>query len=489
MSNSTTPNNNNTTPSNNIAELPALQQLDIHATDAFVVTPSSASVASEDIDMADQVLDDPSLSSAEDLTSARRDPDLNQFSIMSDSDYNGDVDLTTDLQDSDAMDKAYRHSVLRVAKTSTDHPAYATWQQECADLAKIVRQKEMEHASFAAALSLGSMATEPILSPTSAVIAAAKVDNKKLSLDLGTPRFGDAKHGKGQSFQVIHDPHLFLDSFKTYCENSYGETPFLASAQRLLCMAILDEQTRQQFNDELARHGSSSLTWEECEVAFVDSVLTPKERFLTVARVAETGRRNKESYRNFALRLQRSVRVYRIDDSNTTVLSGIMGSIPSLELNLIKSSIQKAGTSLTDVKLDSISEVLTALSAMEGPDDSLKRSHSLVDDDEDDEKGTFLSKTQNGNKHDRKRQRHRSNDRRGKGKTTVGLSSSSSLSDSGKKTYHCNNHGKNYSHDTKNCRHCTKCNKHGHTAPYCKSDRKNFDSKGGKSNKDRKEGK
>ncbi|KAF9082959.1 hypothetical protein BGX29_003482 [Mortierella sp. GBA35] len=319
---------NNTTSSNNNAELPALQQLDINATDAFVVFSSSSSVPfdSEDIDMVDLDLDDASTSSsATDYSmSASQEPDLNQFSIMSDSDYSGDVDLMTDLQDVLLSKRrtlaqwttAYRHSMLRVEKTSRDHLMYATWQHECVELAKI-----------------------PILSLTSAAATVAKVDNKKLSLDMGTPWFGESKHGKGQSFQVIRDPHLFLDSFKTYCENSYGEKPFLASAQRLLCMAILDEQTRQQFNDELSRHGSSSLTWEKCEVAFVDSVLTPKERFLTVARVAETGRRNKESYRNFALRLQRSVRVYRIDDSNTTVLSGIMGSIPSMELNLIKSSI------------------------------------------------------------------------------------------------------------------------------------------------------
>ncbi|KAG9062272.1 hypothetical protein KI688_006604 [Linnemannia hyalina] len=354
---------NETTTYNNNAEFPALQQLDINATDAFVVTSSSSSAPiPEDIEMADQDLSDPLPSMDDHPISAAQEPDLKFFSIMSDSDYNGDVDLTTDLQDVllskrhslAQWTKAYRHSVLRVAKTSIDHSEYASWLQECADLAKIVRQKEKEHASFAAALSLGSLVTDPILSPASAAAAAAKVDNTKLSLDMGTPRFGDAKHGKGQSFQVIRDPHLFLDSFKTYCENSYGETPFLASAQRLLCMAILDEQTRQQFNDELARHGSSSLTWEECEVAFVDSVLTPKERSLTVARVAETGRRNKESYRNFALRLQRSVRVYRIDDGNTTVLSGIMGSIPSMELNLIKNSIQKAGTSLSEVRLDSI---------------------------------------------------------------------------------------------------------------------------------------
>ncbi|KAF8933719.1 hypothetical protein BGZ47_010752 [Haplosporangium gracile] len=121
-----------------------------------------------------------------------------------------------------------------------------------------------------------------------------------------------------------------------------------------------------------------------------------------------------------------------------------MDFIPSLELNLIKSSIQKAGTSLSDVKLGSISKVLTALSAMEGPDDSLKRPHSLVDDDEYDKKDTSSSKTNNDNNHGRKRQRHRSNDRRGKGKATAVLS-----------------------FDRK----------------------KNFDSKGGKSNKDKNEGK
>ncbi|KAK3819136.1 MAG: hypothetical protein JOS17DRAFT_778170 [Linnemannia elongata] len=483
----------------NTTELPSLRQLDINATDAFVVNSSTSSAPiTEDIDMVDHNLDDPSHFLADNPASTGQEFDLNQFSITSDSDYNGDIDLTTELQDvllSKRNDlaqwtKVYRQSMLRVAKTPTDHSLYATWQHECEDLANIVRQKEKEHDSFAAAMSLGSLATESILSPTSAVIAAAKVDNKKLSLDLGTPRFGDAKHGKGQPFQVIRDPHLFLDSFKTYCENSYGETPFLASAQRLLCMAILDEQTRQQFNDELSRHGSSSLTWEECEVAFVDSVLTPKERFLTVARVAETGRRNKESYRNFALRLQRSVRVYRIDDSNATVLSGIMGSIPSLELNLIKNSIQKAGTSLSDVRLNSITELLTALSVMEGPDDSLKRPHSLVDDDEDDKKDASSSKTSNGNHNGRKRLRHRKNDRGSKGKANADSSPSSSLSDSGKKTFHCDNHGDNYTHDTKNCRHCTKCNKKGHTAPYCNSDRKkNADSKGGKSYKDKREGK
>ena len=66
-------------------------------------------------------------------------------------------------------------------------------------------------------------------------------------------------------------------------------------------MAILDDQTRQQLGDAFAPRGDSVLTWEECEVAFVESVLTPTERFRTVANVAQTGRRHRESYRNFAL--------------------------------------------------------------------------------------------------------------------------------------------------------------------------------------------
>ncbi|KAG9062273.1 hypothetical protein KI688_006605 [Linnemannia hyalina] len=125
---------------------------------------------------------------------------------------------------------------------------------------------------------------------------------------------------------------------------------------------------------------------------------------------------------------------------------------------------------------------------MEGPDDSLKRPHSLIDDDEDDKKDASSSKTNNSNNHGHKQQRHRKNDRHGKGKPTADSSSSPSSSSSGKKTYHCDNHGENYSHNTKNCRHCTKCNKNGHTAPYCNSDRKkNFDSKGGKSYKNKTE--
>ncbi|KAF9083977.1 hypothetical protein BGX29_002805, partial [Mortierella sp. GBA35] len=247
-------------------------------------------------------------------------------------------------------------------------------------------------------------------------------------------------------------------------------------------MAIQDEQTRQQFNDELTHHGSSSLTWEECEVAFVDSVLTPKERFDTVARVAEIGRRSKESYRNFALRLQRSVRVYRIDDGNTTVLSGILRSMPSLELNLIKGAIQKAGTSLFEVKMDSINEILSVISAMEGPDDSLKRQHHLVDDDSDDDDNTPSPKFDK--KNNNKRPRHpnqRGNGRRGKGKTNTTSSSSSSSSSSfsnDKKTFHCDHHGDNRTHNTKDCRFCDKCKQHGHTAPFCKKDRKKFDNKG-----------
>ncbi|KAF9081435.1 hypothetical protein BGX29_004529, partial [Mortierella sp. GBA35] len=366
-------------------ELPLIQDLALNATAAFTVAPKAAPV-SEDVDMDEQQHGTTPSSSTEQPPAVTTQHDLSQFSVFyDDSDSDTDSNLTDNLQEVlitkrnnlAAWTKAYHQTLLKLETNGREHPQYATWLKECTELERIVCQKTDEHARFAAALSLGQPKASTTTSPTSATATVATSDSKKLTLDSGTPRFGDAKLGKGQTYRVIPDPHLFLDSFKTYCENSYGEAPFLASAQRLLCMAIQDEQTRQQFNDELTHHGSSSLTWEECEVAFVDSVLTPKERFDTVARVAEIGRRSKESYRNFALRLQRSVRVYRIDDGNTTVLSGILRSMPSLELNLIKGAIQKAGTSLFEVKMDSINEILSVISAMEGPDDSLKRQHHL----------------------------------------------------------------------------------------------------------------
>ncbi|KAG0257206.1 hypothetical protein BGZ95_005300, partial [Linnemannia exigua] len=473
----------------NNTELPTLQDLAINATDDFLVAPSSTPGFQEDIVMSDDDEQASSILSATQRMQPAQVFDLNTYSVMADANDESDSELTNGLEealtsmkhDLSVWTKAYRLTLLKIHKNPHDVNR-PMWVREAVQLKEVMDRKVADCNNIRGALPLDRLAAPIISDPTAPLTTTFRIDSKKLTLDSGTPRFGDIKHGKGQSFQVLRDPHLFLDGFKTYCENSYGEAPFLASAQRLLCMAILDDQTRQQFTEELSRHGSSSLTWEECEVAFVDSVLTPTERFNTVARVAEIGRRPRESYRNFALRLSRSVRVYRIDDNNSTVLSGIMGSIPSLEMNIIKSSLQKANTQLSEVKLNSISDVLTSLMSLEGPDDSLKRQHSRIDDDDSDDKSD-ASPSKNNNKR-QKRPINRKNDRRGRDKTPTSSSSSSAAN----KTFNCEHHGENKSHDTKDCRYCTKCKKHGHTAPFCKGDRKpTFDKKGGKFNRNKKE--
>ncbi|KAF9539769.1 hypothetical protein EC957_005063 [Mortierella hygrophila] len=65
------------------------------------------------------------------------------------------------------------------------------------------------------------------------------------------------------------------------------------------------------------------------------------------------------------------------------------------ELNLIKSSLQKAGTTFSEIKLDSISDVPTTFTATDGPDDSLNRPNSLMDDDSDDKPEVSTSKNDN----------------------------------------------------------------------------------------------
>jgi hypothetical protein len=110
---------------------------------------------------------------------------------------------------------------------------------ECGNLEKVVRKKQLDVDAITTALSMGDLSAPTILSPSTAAATVVHADSKKLSLDLGTPRFGDPnKFGMGQSFQVIAGPHLFLDSFKTYCESSYGEKQFLMSATRLLRIVI-----------------------------------------------------------------------------------------------------------------------------------------------------------------------------------------------------------------------------------------------------------
>ncbi|KAF9121357.1 hypothetical protein BGX30_002624 [Mortierella sp. GBA39] len=75
------------------------------------------------------------------------------------------------------------------------------------------------------------------------------------------------------------------------------------------------------------------------------------------------------------------------------------GSILTALMRLLSCCLRhpviKAGTSLSEVKLNSINDVLTAFTAMDGPDDSLKRPNSLIDDDSDDKPEVSSSKNNN----------------------------------------------------------------------------------------------
>ncbi|KAK3824088.1 MAG: hypothetical protein JOS17DRAFT_792747 [Linnemannia elongata] len=463
-------------------ELPPIQQLAldnplataaiscasaIDAIDRALATAATLPNTAEDIEMIES---QPPTPSADRPSGGYKRKLLSDFSITKDAASDDESvisstaeELLTNRRDNlSAWKRAYLQSVLRVETHNNDHPSYAMWQQEAIDLERIVKDKTNEYERLQKAFSLAQPAQAIIVTPTVAAATVAAPDDKKLSLDNGTPRFGIPKPAKSYPFEIIQDPHLFLDSFHTYCRNSYGSL-FLPSASRLLQMAILDEQTRQQMSDAISQHGESPLTWEECEVAFVNSVLTPTERFLTVKKVAEIGRRPKESYRNLSARLQRSVRIYRIDDKNAAVLSGLLGSLPSSELNIIKSALQKEGITLGEVKLDSLGAVLTTLQALEGPDDSVKRPYSFVDNDESISHDTFVNDKKEKR---RKRNNNYKNNNINQDKSTP---SESSVASSSKM---CDFHGPNKTHDTKDCRICNKCNRRGHTAYHCKTEQK-----------------
>ncbi|KAG0272100.1 hypothetical protein BGZ96_005466, partial [Linnemannia gamsii] len=189
----------------NSNDLPTLHNLAINATDDFVHTQPP------------QVLD------------------LNNFSVMKDANDESDSELNSSLEKAITSQKhdlsnwstLYRRTLLKMHKNPLDIN-YKMWQREAIQLQEIVRQMTAECTRLEAALSFGQPMATITTDPTAFSASAVRIDSKKLSLDSGTPRFDDNRHGKGQSFQVIRDPHLFLDGFKTYCENSYGEAPFLA---------------------------------------------------------------------------------------------------------------------------------------------------------------------------------------------------------------------------------------------------------------------
>lgn len=80
--------------------------------------------------------------------------------------------------------------------------------------------------------------------------------------------------------------------------------------------------------------------WDIFQKMFINSILTPRERQDAVASIAKTGMNKLELFREYGARLGGIVSAYGIDDGDSTVLSGLLTSLPSEALNNIQLGIR-----------------------------------------------------------------------------------------------------------------------------------------------------
>ncbi|KAF9536577.1 hypothetical protein EC957_010422, partial [Mortierella hygrophila] len=348
-----------------------------------------------------------------------------------------------------------------ITSSHPDDPKLPGLHSEAAEITYHVQVITTEIQQLQDTILLSQEPTSPVPTssspPSSSTTNDANARSPKLTLDNSCSRFGKSEHGKTYPYELESDPFKFLAQFHSHCKNAWGPT-FLNYSVRLLNMAIKDAAAHRAFNAALQTMDEDFVpaNWDICQKLFVNSVLTPRERHDAVASVAKTGMNKLELFREYGTRLGGIVSTYGIDDGDSTVLSGLLTSLPSEALNNIKLGIRYRRNDHGPVHFDSIKTILSALRDLEGPDQARKRDASAVRNNSDSED---TSSTQSSSSRSRGDKRARTSKTQTTSSTTRNFK------------FNCKKCGDNNSHPSDKClAHitCNKCNRTGHLAANCR---------------------
>ncbi|KAF9271313.1 hypothetical protein BGZ88_006340, partial [Linnemannia elongata] len=241
--------------------------------------------------------------------------------------------------------KAMLQARALIASSHPDDPKLPGYHREANEITYHVQVITTEIQQLQETISLSQEPTSPASTNSSLSSSSTTNDanarSPKLTLDNSCPRFGKSEHGKTYPYELESDPFKFLAQFHSHCKNAWGPT-FLKYSVRLLNMAIKDAAAQRAFTTALETMDDNFVpaNWDICQKMFINSVLTPRERHDAVASVAKTGMNKLELFREYGARLGGIVSTYGIDDGDSTVLSGLLTSLPSDALNHIKLAIR-----------------------------------------------------------------------------------------------------------------------------------------------------
>ncbi|KAG0352973.1 hypothetical protein BGZ54_002490, partial [Gamsiella multidivaricata] len=122
-------------------------------------------------------------------------------------------------------------------------------------------------------------------------------------------------------FKKDSDPRAFLDQAKHIVCAYVGDDMFEDQCSRYLSYHAVSPFHSQALKEEFAKRPKSKLAWDECEAIFLKIALTEQERIEQIKQLLATGRENRESYRQFAMRTARDIRINGVKDDNKMVLT------------------------------------------------------------------------------------------------------------------------------------------------------------------------
>ncbi|OAQ24619.1 hypothetical protein K457DRAFT_23960 [Linnemannia elongata AG-77] len=275
----------------------------------------------------------------------------------------------------------------------------------------------------------------------------------KHTLDNSCSRVGKSEHGKTYPYELESNPFKFLAQVHSHCKNAWGPM-FLKCSICLLNKTIKDAAAQCAFTTALEMMDDDFVpaNWDICQKMFINRILTPRERQDAVASIVKTGMNKLELFREYGARLGGIVSAYSIDDGDSTVLPGLLTSLPSA-LNNIKLGIRLRRNDHCPVHFDSIETILSALRDLEGPDQARKRDAFAVSSNSDPKAASFTQSSTTARSRGDKRTR------------TIKMHTISPTTRNFK--FNCKKCGNNNSHPTGKClvhKTCNKCNRTGHLA-------------------------
>lgn len=251
-------------------------------------------------------------------------------------------------------------------------------------------------------------------------------------------------------FNKNDNPREFLDQVQHIVSAYVGQATFEKECTRYVLYLTTSDYHRNRFKEELARRAVSKLAWDECESVFLGISLTEQERIEQIKALLETGREAKESYREFAMRVSRDIRVYGVKDDNEMVLTLLGATVPCDILNFMQLRLfVEKGIN----KFVSVNDFTNILSTMVGPNKTTPKTGGIP-------------KTSSGSS--RQDNRRNGSSRRPYDRVSNGRETNEGRSSAGNKKYHCKYCGQNETHDTKDHVECTRCHRAGHKAATCR---------------------